>query len=127
MRRCSEVFPSPPLRLLRRFILSVEYNGVQGALLHSWRRLFSSLKNHGVRGTFERAFVKAPVPAEFPERSSLHPFDLEHGTDTGDGFRAGLGGVYLSALYTTIYLGIAPSALRAALAASPIAARLDVR
>ncbi len=114
--------PSPPLRLLRRFILSVEYNGVQGALLHSWRRLFSSLKNHGVRGTFERAFVKAPVPAEFPERSSLHPFDLEHGTDTGGWISGGdLAASTLSALYTTIYLGIAPSALRAALAASPIA------
>lgn len=114
--------PSPPHRLFRRFVLSVEFNGVRGALSHSWRRLFSSLKNHGVSGTFERAFVKAPAPPQSPVRSSPHPFDLENGTDTGGWISgADLAGSTLSALYTTIYLGIAPSALRAALAASPIA------
>jgi len=114
--------PSPPLRLFRRFILSVEYNGLQGALAHSWHRLFSSLKNHGFSGTFERAFVKAPAAPPSPVRSSPHPFDLEHGTDTGGWISGGdLAASTLSALYTTIYLGIAPSAMRAALAASPIA------
>jgi SAM-dependent methyltransferase len=101
----------------------VEYNGVRGALAHSWRRLFSSLKNHGFSGTFERAFVKAPAPPQSPVRSSPHPFDLENGTDTGGWISGGdLAASTLSAIYSTIYLGIAPSAMRAALAASPIAA-----
>lgn len=113
--------PSPPLRLFRRFVLSVEYNGVYGALAHSWRRLFSSLKNHGFSGTFERAFVKAPAPPQSPVRSSPHPFDLENGTDTGGWISGGdLAASTLSAIYSTIYLGIAPSAMRTALAASPI-------
>lgn len=113
--------PTPPLLLLRRLVRSVETNGVRGAIVHSWQRLFRSLRNHGIGGTFDRAFRKAPVaprppaPAERP-----NPFDLLYGTDTG-GYISGanLPGASLSALYATAYLGIAPSALAQALAYLP--------
>ncbi|MGA2569673.1 MAG: hypothetical protein ABSF23_04070 [Terracidiphilus sp.] len=115
--------PTPPLLLYRRFVRSIEFNGFRGALAHSWQRLFRSLKNNGLSGTFERAFLKAPV-APAPQVASLpktHPFDLLRGTDTG-GFLSGasIPAATLSALYTTAYLGIAPSALRSALAALPL-------
>ncbi|MGA8743604.1 MAG: methyltransferase domain-containing protein [Terracidiphilus sp.] len=114
--------PNPPLLLLRRLIRSIEANGFREALVHSWRRLYRSLKNHGLGGTFERAFVKAPVA---PELSAVqlppHSFDILHGTDTGGMVStAGLHAVSLSVLSSSGYLGSPPSTLRPALAALPI-------
>lgn len=113
--------PTPPLRLLRRFLRSVERNGVRGAISHSYLRLFRSLKNHGFSGTFERAFLKAPKAPLVRVPPSTHPFDLRHGTDTGgfvttDDFSA----TSLSSCYTTAYLGTPPSTIRPALAALPV-------
>jgi SAM-dependent methyltransferase len=101
---------------------SVALNGVRGAIGHSYNRLLRSLKNHGARGTFERAFLKAPVappPIQIPSRP--HPFDLLHGTDTGGCISTwNLAAVSLSAIYSSGYIGIPPSTLRPALAALPI-------
>jgi len=102
----------------------VEFYGLRVAISRSTRRLLNSLRNHGLRGTFERAFVKAPVAPPPPGAIIAlrpHPFDLLHGTETG-GFISGgdRAAVSLSACYTTVYLGIAPSALRAALTALPL-------
>jgi SAM-dependent methyltransferase len=109
--------PSPPLRLLRRFIRSVENNGIRGAMVHSYQRLFRSLKNHGFSGTFERAFIKAPMPPPRALALPTHPFDLLHGTDTGGNVSsADYAAVSLSALYATGYLGVPPSTLRPVLA-----------
>ena len=95
---------------------------MRGAVVHSSRRLFRSLRGHGVRGTFSRAFLKAPVAPIVEAAEPAHPFDLQHGTDTG-GYHssADLGGSLLSSLYTTSYYGIAPSALSSALSSLAIA------
>jgi hypothetical protein len=114
--------PSPLLKLLRRLARSIEENGVRGAIVHSWRRLFGSLKSHGLRGTLSRAFIKAPTVAGEPAAPEpTHPFDLQNGTDTGGYYSsADLHGKTLSSLYTTAYYGIAPSALASALSALSI-------
>jgi SAM-dependent methyltransferase len=80
------------------------------------------LKNHGLAGTFERAFVKAPAAPARPSASlPPHTFDSLHGTDTGGIVpTAKLHAVSLSALSATGYLGSPPSTLRPALAALPI-------
>jgi hypothetical protein len=115
--------PSPPLLLLRRFVRSIEFNGFRGALTHSFQRFYRSLRQHGPGGVFARAFIKAPVlpVANPPEPRPPHPFDVLHGTDTG-GFISGanMPAATLSAIYTTVCLGIAPSALQSALAALPV-------
>lgn len=114
-------YPNPPLRLVRRFLRSREYNGIRGAIGHSSQRLLRSLKRHGFRGTFQRAFIKAPVAPRTARALPPHPFDLLHGTETGGRISSGdLGAVSLSALYATGYLGVPPSTLRPALAALPI-------
>jgi SAM-dependent methyltransferase len=114
-------YPNPPLRLVRRFLRSREYNGLGGAVAHSSQRLFQSLKSHGIRGTFRRAFIHAPTAPGTPPLPATHPFDLLHGTETGGHISSGdLSAVTLSALYATGYLGVPPSALRPALAALPI-------
>ena len=109
--------PTPPLKLLRRLARSVEANGVRGAIVHSYQRLFHSLSNHGFAGTWERAFRKAPTSSVVEQPEPAHPFDLLHGTDTG-GYISGdsLHANSLSNFYSTAYLGIAPSAFRQALA-----------
>jgi SAM-dependent methyltransferase len=114
--------PIPPFLLLRRFYRSIEDNGFRGALVHSWHRLYRSLKNHGLGGTFSRAFVKAPVAPEKREpQLPPHSFDTLHGTDTGGMVSAAtLHAVSLSAFGASSYLGIPPSTFRPALAALPI-------
>jgi hypothetical protein len=113
--------PSPPLKLLRRLVRSIEANGVRGATVHSLQRLFRSLKKHGLHGTLNRAFIKAPVAPGVDAPEPPHPFDLQYGTDTG-GYTssAELHGNTLSSLYTTAYWGIAPSALSSALSSLKI-------
>jgi SAM-dependent methyltransferase len=113
--------PSPPLKLLRRLVRSIEANGVRGAIVHSIQRLFRSLRNHGLHGTLNRAFIKAPVAPGVDAPEPPHPFDLQYGTDTG-GYTssADLHGKTLSSLYTTAYVGIAPSALSSALSSLKI-------
>jgi len=113
--------PSPPLLLLRRLVRSIETNGVRGAIVHSYQRLFRSLSSHGLSGTLERAFRKAPTAPQTQPPKPTHPFDLLHGTDTG-GYISGaeLHSVSLSGLYITAYAGIAPSVLRQAIAALPL-------
>jgi hypothetical protein len=113
--------PSPPLKLLRRLVRSIEANGVRGATVHSVQRLFRSLRNHGLHGTINRAFIKAPVVPGVDAPEPPHPFDLQYGTDTG-GYTssADLHGKTLSSLYTTAYVGIAPSALSSALSSLKI-------
>ena len=112
--------PNPPLLLLRRLARSVEKNGVRGAVVRSWQRLVRSLRNHGLGGTLERAFVKAPA-APVREARPPHPFDVRHGTDTG-GYISGadLQGVSLSGLYVTAYAGVPPSAMTQAIADLPV-------
>lgn len=112
--------PKPPLLLLRRFVRSVQKNGVRGAVVRSCQRLGRSLRNHGLTGTLDRAFVHAPAaPPRAPKPP--HPFDLAHGTDTG-GYISGadLEGVSLSGLYATAYAGIPPSTLTQAISALPL-------
>jgi len=60
------------------------------------------------------------MPALPPSGSTLHPFDVEHGTET-DGFVPGAALATGSAadLYNTAYYAISPSTLRAALARIP--------
>jgi SAM-dependent methyltransferase len=112
--------PNPPLLLLRRLARSVEKNGVRGAVVRSWQRLVRSLGNHGLGGTLERAFVKAPA-APVREARPPHPFDVRHGTDTG-GYISGadLQGVSLSGLYATAYAGVPPSVMTQAIAELPL-------
>jgi SAM-dependent methyltransferase len=80
------------------------------------------LKLHGFRGTFERAFVKAPVAPQKPaDPLPTHTFDSLHGTDTGGMISsANLSAVSLSILRGSGYLGSPSSTLRTALAALPI-------
>lgn len=116
--------PIPPLLLYRRFVRSVNDHGLVGALVRSWQRLARSLGNHGLSGTLERAFVKAPGPAHSKEWVAARPpspFDEAHGTDTG-GYLSGaeLQSVSMSAVYTTAYVGIQPSAFSRALSIVPI-------
>lgn len=112
--------PTPLLRLLRRFLRSVDNNGVGGAISHSSRRLFQSLKNHGVSGTFGRALVSTPTVAPALVVDQPHPFDKEFGTDTGGYISSGeMASVSYSALMATGYAGVPPSSLRPALAALP--------
>jgi len=109
--------PTPLWLLLRRLARSIEANGIGGAAAHSYQRLFRSLKNHGLSGTFDRAFRRAPAapPRTFPQQT--HPFDVLHGIDTG-GYMSGaeLATVSLSGLYSTAYLRISPSTFQAAVA-----------
>jgi hypothetical protein len=108
--------PSPLLQLVRRLARSIDAHGVRGATVHSCQRLFRSLKSYGLRGTFSRAFIKAPTVNAVPEPEPVHPFDIQHGTNTGGYYSsADLQGKTLSILYTTAYYGIAPSALGSAL------------
>jgi hypothetical protein len=104
--------PLPPVLLLRRLVLSVEKNGLGGAVSHSAVRLGKSLKKNGIGGTFSRAFTKAPRVAVPEAPLPTHPFDLQYGTDTS-GYVSGadLSTVSLSGLYSTAYYGIAPSTL----------------
>jgi SAM-dependent methyltransferase len=114
--------PTPPLLMLRRLVRSVEQNGIRGAIAHSYQRLFRSLRNHGFKGTFERAFRKAPTaPPTNAVQSPPHSFDLLNGTDTG-GYISGASysAVSLSAFFTTAYLGISPAALTQALSSLPV-------
>jgi SAM-dependent methyltransferase len=116
--------PTPPLLLYRRFVRSIDERGFGHALVRSYQRLFRSLANHGLSGTLERAFVKAPVAAASfdPVKPSMpNPFDVAHGTDT-DGYIRGaaMPSISMSALYTTVYLGIQPSALRQAISSLSI-------
>jgi SAM-dependent methyltransferase len=113
---------NPPLRLYGRLLRSIEINGFGGAVSHSFQRLFRSMKNHGLSGTFERAFVKVPALPDAPvQELQPDPFDLAHGTDTG-GMLAGLdfAAASLSAAYTIAYHGIPSSTLRPALAGLPL-------
>jgi len=115
--------PIPPLLMLRRFFRSIEeQHGLWGAFVFSWSRITQSLKNHGLGGTFERAFVKAPAAPVIPAAPlPQHSFDSLHGTNTEGMFStAELHAVSLSALCATGYLGSPPSTLRQALAALPI-------
>jgi SAM-dependent methyltransferase len=116
--------PTPPLLMLRRLVRSVEDNGIRGAAVHSYQRLVRSLRNHGFKGTFDRAFRKAPTAPAPAETAPTHPFDLLHGTDTG-GYISGaaLEADSLSNLYSTAYLGTAPSALTQAIHSLPIQPR----
>lgn len=85
-------------------------------MIHSCQRLLRSLKSYGLRGTFRRAFIKAPTVSAVSEPEPVHPFDIQHGTDTGGYYSsADLHGKTLSIVYTTAYYGIAPSALARAL------------
>lgn len=115
--------PGPLFLLVRRLVRSVELNGLHGAVVHSYERLFRSLAQHGVGGTFQRAFVKAPVAPRRVAPELPHPFDLARGIDTG-GYISGaeMPAISLSALYTTAYLGIAPTALTQALVSLPFPA-----
>ena len=107
--------------LLRRLARSVENNGPGGAIAHSSQRLLRSLRNHGISGTWERAFRKAPKAPVAQEPEPPHPFDLFHGTDTG-GYISGADLVSRSksSLYNTAYLGIAPSCFTDALRSLPL-------
>jgi SAM-dependent methyltransferase len=110
-----------PMLLVRRLVLSVEQNGLRGAVARSSQRLFRSLSNHGLSGTFNRAFRKPPEAlAVAAAVQQPDPFDIAHGTDTG-GCISGedLSSASLSALYVTVYLGIASSAFTQALADIP--------
>jgi SAM-dependent methyltransferase len=113
--------PTPPLKLLRRVARSIEANGVRVTAMRSAQRLLRSLRNHGVSGTFERAFVKAPTGPADTWTPAVHPFDLEHGTDTGTVLGRELNTLTLSGLYTTCHLAITPSALTEAISRLPIA------
>jgi SAM-dependent methyltransferase len=85
-------------------------------MVHSCQRLLRSLRSYGLRGTFLRAFIKAPKVNAVSEPEPVHPFDIQHGTDTGGYYSsADLHGKTLSIVYTTAYYGIAPSALASAL------------
>lgn len=106
--------------MLRRFVRSVDKNGLRGALVHSYQRLAHSLSNHGLSGTLERAFIKAPIAPKTTVDRPPHPFDVAHGTDTG-GYISGadMQSVSMSALYITAYAGISPSVLTQALSNLP--------
>ncbi|HEX9199982.1 MAG TPA: class I SAM-dependent methyltransferase [Acidobacteriaceae bacterium] len=113
--------PIAPLLLLRRLARSVEANGPRGAIAHSWQRLARSLRNHGIGGTFDRAFRKAPVAPRPATPLPPDPFDLTHGTDTG-GYISGanFAAISLSALYTTAYHGTPSTAFTQSLEHLPI-------
>jgi SAM-dependent methyltransferase len=120
--------PIPPLLLLRRLVRSIERNGLLGTIVKFHKRLFSSLRTHGVRGACERVlwtfgFAARKTPAspndEIPKEP--HPFDLLHHTDTS-GYISGayFSAISLSAFYSTAYDGIRPSAFIQALSELPV-------
>ena len=113
--------PTPPFLLLRRLVHSIEANGLRGAIVDSYKRLNSSLLNHGISGTFKRVAREAPKSREEAIPLKPHPFDLLHDTDTGgyiDG--ANLPAISLSGLYITAYGSISPTVLTQALSELPI-------
>jgi SAM-dependent methyltransferase len=115
--------PTPLLLLFRSFLRSVDKDGIHGAMAYFSRRLVLSVKNYGLRGTFEREFIQAPQMASSESSQPLmpHPFDLHHGTDTGGRISgARLDALTLSSIYTTVYLATPPSTLQPALAALPV-------
>ncbi len=93
------------------------------------RSLRHALDNHGLVGVLRRAFGKLSDTAEDSQVSEPvweqmpHPFDREHGTDTG-GYIPGaqLASGQRSDFYNTAYYGISPSTLHAALEYLPPAA-----
>lgn len=102
-------------------MISVETFGVRGAIGHSYDRLRRSLSNHGLRGTLERAFRKAPPAPEVEQLRPADPFDQLHGTDTsGKMTPSTLPGVSQSALYLTAYIGVPYSSLTEALSHLPL-------
>jgi SAM-dependent methyltransferase len=113
--------PTPPLMLLRRLALSIERNGVRGAAIRPAQRLLRSLRNHGLRGTFERKAPAAPVDTADTWTVVVHSFDLEHGTDTAPVLAVELDMIALSGLYSSGHLGIPPPALTEAISRLPIA------
>lgn len=104
--------------LYRRLARSVETYGLRGAIAHSFHRLTGSLRNHGLAGSFARAFRK--VPSAPLEVEPPHPFDLQHGTDTG-GFIGweNLQSGALANAYNTVYYAITPSTLAQCLSHLP--------
>jgi len=116
-----KILPAPLFQLARRFMTSLQSDGLGGAFRHARQRLGASLKKNGLRGTLIRAFHKPPVAAPIPIAEISHPFDLEHGTDTGGYIQSSnLPQVTLSSLYTNAYFGISPSAVAQAIALLPI-------
>ena len=113
--------PTRPLRLLRFLARSIDKNGYRGAIVDFYEHLFRSLRSRGVTGTLKNTFRDAPSSPEDGAPKQPHPFDLLHGTDTG-GYIPGrsISAISLSALYTTAYTGISPSAMTQALATLPI-------
>lgn len=118
--------PILPLILLRRVLIFIGSHGLRGVC----KRLVRFLRSHGSSGAFIRSFSmlgsaarreQVPKSPKDAIRSQVHPFDLLFGTDTG-GYISGenLPAISLSALYSTAYLGIPPSALTQALSALPI-------
>lgn len=82
-------------------------------LNRAYRRLLHSLDNYGVAGTLRRGLGQGQGPEISPSwPESPHPFDVEHGTDTG-GYVPGeeIQSGSRADLYNTAYYGISPSTL----------------
>ncbi|MGA3131130.1 MAG: class I SAM-dependent methyltransferase [Terracidiphilus sp.] len=74
-----------------------------------------------MKGTFARAFLKAPEAPQRVVECKPHPFDVLHGTETGGHISpADLSWRSFSAVFVNSYLGISPSTLRPALRSLPI-------
>ena len=105
--------------LARRLALYVYYN-------RPFDRFLKYRRKHGIFATIRQsmktllrgAAQQEPETAQIPEPE---PYDLLHGTDTGGWIvPEKLSTVSLSAVYSTEYLGIMPSALRQALSDLPV-------
>lgn len=112
-------------QLYRHLARVADREGLRGAAAYSLRRIAGSLRTDGLRGTIARGFRSRPqaLPQKPQVPQTPHPFDLLHGTDTGQAANATADGLSVGAIYANGYLGIAPSALVQALSNLP--AKLD--
>jgi SAM-dependent methyltransferase len=85
-------------------------------MVRSYRRLERSLSNHGLGGTLDRAFHRAPAAAPAARATAADPFDQQYGTETAKKvFPQSLPDTSLSSLYLSAYLAVAASAVNGAL------------
>ena len=102
-----------------RFRRSVKINGLPMAIWRSIRRLFRSLRHHGLTGTASRAAHKPGLIFDHEAPLPTHPFDILHGVDTSGYIRSGVLLNSASAIHTVAYYGISPSTLHQGLTRIP--------
>ncbi len=82
----------------------------------AWRKVEWSLRHRGVRSTARQALQRVMGPRG-ADKSELHPFDEEHGTETSGLLSGGgLAGGHEHDRFSVAYYGVSPSRMRRAMA-----------